>query len=198
MKLDYTLSSTSTAPPIHLAGLMTIMPLARERARMFLNPLNDAMWEYQITTPLRVAAFLAQVAHESGQLQYTRELWGPTQSQLGYEGRADLGNQLPGDGRRYLGRGLIQITGRANYLACSIGLYGDGEVLLDTPERLENTVDACRSAAWFWYDQGLNALADVGNFRSITRRINGGYNGWQDRATYYARAKAILGIREFA
>lgn len=195
MKLDYTLPEP---PPIHLAGLMTIMPLARERARMFLNPLNDAMREYQITTPLRVAAFLAQVAHESGQLQYTRELWGPTQAQLGYEGRADLGNQLPGDGRRYLGRGLIQITGRANYLACSIGLYGDGEILLATPDRLENTVDACRSAAWFWYDRGLNALADVGDFRAITRRINGGYNGWQDRAAYYARAKAILGIGEFA
>lgn len=194
MKLDYALHIPSTAPPIHLAGLMTIMPLARERARMFLNPLNDAMREFDIVAPARVAAFLAQVAHESGQLQYTRELWGPTPAQQGYEGRADLGNLLPGDGRRFLGRGLIQITGRANYLACSRGLYGDAEILLAQPALLEAPDAACRSAAWFWYDRGLNALADAGDFRAITRRINGGYNGWQDRAAYYARAKAILGI----
>lgn len=193
MKLDYTLINPV---PIHLAGLMAIMPLARERARLFLPHLNAAMREFDIIAPPRVAAFLAQVAHESGQLQYTRELWGPTPAQQGYEGRADLGNTQPGDGKRYMGRGFIQITGRANYAACSVGLYADVETLLAKPEMLEEPGAACLSAAWFWADRGLNLLADVGNFRAITRRINGGYNGWQDRNAYYTRAKAVLGVTD--
>ena len=90
-----------------------------------------------------------------------------------YEGRRDLGNTEPGDGVRFRGRGLIQITGRTNYRACSLGLYGD-ERLLQQPEILEGTVDACRSAGWFWQTMNLNKLADIGAFRPITRAINGG------------------------
>lgn len=195
MGLDLRMDHTLTVPaPITLAALMTIMPAAHDLARLYLRPLNDAMQEYAITTTARAAAFLAQIAHESGQLRHAREIWGPTPAQLAYEGRADLGNTQPGDGRRFMGRGLIQITGRANYRACSLDLFGDEGILLEQPELLETPLHASRSAAWFWVNRGLNPLADAGDFRAITRRINGGYSGWQDRTAYHARARAVLGL----
>lgn len=144
------------------------------------------MEEFEIDTPLRQAAFLAQIAHESGSLKYVREL----ASGGAYEGRADLGNTEPGDGVLFKGRGLIQITGRANYRDCGQALGLD---LLDDPSALEQPENACRSAAWFWYSRKLNDLADRGDFRTITKRINGGYNGYQDRLKYYERAKKVLG-----
>ena len=167
--------------------LQKIMPYAGKRSAKFLEPLNLAMWEFGIDTPMRQAAFLAQIAHESGSLKYVREI----ASGDAYEGRRDLGNTEPGDGVRFRGRGLIQITGRTNYRACSLGLFGD-ERLLETPELLEETVAACRSAGWFWKTMNLNALADIGAFRPITKAINGGYNGYDDRLAYYERAKAVL------
>ncbi|HCA26574.1 MAG TPA: chitinase [Betaproteobacteria bacterium] len=170
--------------------LLAIMPLAGSRAEAFLAPLNDAMREYAIDTGLREAAFLAQIAHESGQLRFTRELWGPTAAQSRYEGRADLGNTESGDGKRFLGRGLIQLTGRANYRACGEALGLD---LIDDPRLLEQPPAACRSAGWFWQRHGLNTLADQEQFRTITRRINGGLNGIQEREAYYARALKALG-----
>jgi putative chitinase len=127
------------------------------------------------------------VAHESGSLRYVREI----ASGAAYEGRADLGNTQPGDGRRYKGRGLIQITGRANYAACSQALYGDDR-LIRTPEILEQTEPACESAAWYWWSRGLNELADTGAFRAITKAVNGGFNGYDDRLAYYQRAAAVL------
>lgn len=173
---------------ITLEQLRAIMPQARSRADVYLLPLQEAMTEYGIDTPVRRAAFLAQVAHESGQLRYVREL----ASGEAYEGRADLGNTLPGDGIRFKGRGLIQITGRANYRACSLALFGDLR-LLTQPELLEAPSPACRSAAWFWASRGLNALADAGDFRAITRRINGGINGYAERLAAFERAQAVLG-----
>lgn len=172
---------------ISLEQLKKIMIYAGPRAGVFHEPLCDAMAEFGIDTPLRQAAFLAQLAHESGSLKYVREL----ASGEAYEGRRDLGNTEPGDGVRFRGRGLIQITGRTNYRACSLGLFGD-ERLLEQPELLETPVNACRSAAWFWQTMNLNALADIGAFRPITKAINGGFNGYEDRLTYYERAKAVL------
>ena len=156
----------------------------------YLPVLSDACGEFYIDKPARVAAFLAQIAHESGQLRWVREIWGPTAAQLRYEGRRDLGNVEPGDGRRFLGRGLIQITGRSNYVACSRALYGDPRVLLGQPELLESPDGAARSAAWFWQIKGLNALADAGQFELITRRINGGTNGLAERIVFWRRAQA--------
>lgn len=167
--------------------LREIMPYASKRADVYAAPLSEAMDEFGIDTPMRQAAFIAQVAHESGSLRYVREL----ASGDAYEGRKDLGNTQPGDGVRYKGRGLIQITGRANYRACSLGLFGD-ERLLEHPEILEQFVEACRSAAWFWHSLDLNKLADIGAFRPITKAINGGYNGWDDRLAHYQRAVAVL------
>jgi putative chitinase len=145
------------------------------------------MDEFGIDTPLRQAAFVAQIAHESGSLRYVREL----ASGAAYEGRGDLGNTQPGDGIKFKGRGLIQITGRSNYRACSVALFGD-ERLLQTPALLENMAPACRSAAWFWKTHGLNQWADAEDFTRITRIINGGVNGLADRLAFYVRAKGIL------
>lgn len=174
--------------------LRAIMPAAKSRADQFETPLNVAMAAYGIDTPARQAAFLAQIAHESGQLRYTRELWGPTPTQLRYEGRADLGNTEPGDGFRFRGRGLIQVTGRKNYAACGAAL---GLPLLDQPELIEQPDGACKSAAWFWKTHGLNELADVGEKAQIAicRRINGGLNGLSDRLEFYRKAREILNAK---
>lgn len=172
---------------ITLEQLKKIIPYAGPRAGVFLVPLNEAMTEFGIDTPARAAAFLAQIAHESGSLRYVREIADGT----AYEGRRDLGNTEPGDGVRFKGRGLIQITGRANYRACSLALFGD-ERLLANPEILEDVGPACRSAAWFWQLRALNELADAGAFRAITKAINGGLNGYADRLAYFQRATGVL------
>jgi len=168
-----------------LVQLLAIMPLARSRAAAFLAPLNAAMVEFGITTPARQASFLSQVGHESGQLLYVREL----ASGQAYEGRADLGNTQRGDGVRFRGRGLLQVTGRTNYAACGKALGLD---LLAQPDLIEQTVNACRSAGWFWQTRGLNALADAGDQERVTRRINGGVNGLAERLALYQAARKVL------
>jgi len=175
--------------PITEAQLLRIYPNASQRAGVFVPALNRAMQRYQITTLARQAAFLAQIGHESGQLKWVKEIWGPTPAQSRYEGRKDLGNTQPGDGKRYMGRGLIQITGRENYRRMGAAL---GVPLLDRPELLEQAEWAAASAAWWWSNRGLNELADAGEFEQITRRINGGLNGLGDRLELWARAKEVL------
>ncbi|MNS15888.1 Chitinase class I [compost metagenome] len=175
--------------PITQQQLLQILPNARTQAGVFVPVLNTAMQRYQIVSAKRVAAFLAQIGHESGQLQYVREIWGPTSAQRKYEGREDLGNTEKGDGSKYRGRGLIQITGRANYAACGEALGVD---LISQPELLELPQYAAMSAAWFWKQKGLNDLADQDQFNTITRRINGGLNGLKDRLDIWARARAVL------
>lgn len=147
------------------------------------------MSAFDINTPKRQAAFLAQVGHESGGLHWLRELWGPTPAQIRYEGRADLGNTQPGDGFKYRGRGLIQITGRANYSEAGKAL---GLPLIDFPVLLENPEFAAKSAAWFWKSRGLNELADIDKFERITRRINGGLNGQAERLALYQKAQEAI------
>ena len=171
------------------------MPLKAEfraftdSVKVVVPVLNAAMGHYQIVGAKRVAAFIAQIGHESGQLKYVKEIWGPTAAQARYEGRKDLGNTVAGDGSKYRGRGLIQITGRANYMACSEELGLD---LIKQPELLEKPQHACMSAAWFWATKGLSTLADAGQFDKITQRINGGQNGAADRQSLYARALKVL------
>jgi putative chitinase len=172
--------------------LLAIMPFAKARIAVFLEPLNEAMDEFSINTPARQAAFLAQVGHESGQLCYVRELASGAAYDTGTLAKR-LGNtpEDDDDGERYKGRGLIQITGTDNYKTCSEALFGDDR-LLQFPELLEDPVNACRSAGWFWKSHGLNELADAGDFMRITRRINGGTNGMADRQALYIVAKEIL------
>ena len=161
------------------------------RAELWAPHLTAAMDAYDINSVARQAAFLAQIGHESARLRYVREIWNPVQCpwQSRYEGRADLGNTEPGDGERFMGRGLIQITGRANYDACGKALGLD---LNGTPELLETPKYASLSAGWFWDWKRLNALADVGDFERITRRINGGLNGQDDRLALYSAAQAAF------
>lgn len=171
------------------AATLTLFGVRCDLADRFAGPLTDAMSEYEINTKDRMAAFMAQILHESGMLRYTKEIWGPSAAQVRYEGRKDLGNTEPGDGKRFMGRGLIQTTGRNNYKNTGDALGID---LLSNPEMLETTVLATRSAGWFWKNRGLNELADSGKFETITRRINGGINGLEDRERLFDIARRVF------
>lgn len=165
--------------------LLAIMPNARNRVDRFLPYLNRLLDEFHINTPRRVQHYLAQIAHESGELRYTREI----ASGWAYEGREDLGNTRKGDGVRFKGRGLIQITGRKNYEA-----YKDycGFDVVGKPELLEQPLGAVRSSMWVFQKFGCNDLADQDDIMAITRRINGGLNGIIDRKMYLKRAKTVI------
>jgi predicted chitinase len=166
--------------------LRRIMPnLSQAKAQEYLPHLNRAMQEAGITTKARQTQFLAQLGHESGGLRYMEEI----ASGAAYEGRRDLGNTQPGDGTRFKGRGPIQLTGRANYAAAGRALGID---LVNNPQLAARPEVGFRVATWFWQTRGLNNLADQGNFREITRRINGGYNGLADREAYLRRAQSTL------
>jgi putative chitinase len=171
--------------------LIAIMPTAsvRFRADSFLLWLNQFMPQFDIVGKLREAAFLATVAEESGELRYTRELWGPTEQQQGYEGRADLGNTEPGDGPKFRGRGLIQITGRSNYQAAQDAL---GVKYVDQPELMQSSTEATRTACWWWQAHGCNELADIPDFKAVTRRVNGGLTHFDRRLAYYNSAMGAI------
>ena len=162
----------------------------------FVDVLNDAMAEFEINTPRRQAAFIAQVLHESGGFIYVHEI----ASGHAYDHRADLGNCRPEAiaaaseygstaGAFWRGHGLIQITGYDNHRSCGEALGLD---LVNHPELLEEPSNSCRSAAWFWQTHGLNDLADERQFTHITEIINGGHNGLADREMYYYRALTVL------
>lgn len=166
-------------------SLRTVVPsLSKAEAQSLAVDLAYAMVEFDIVTPKRAAAFLAQIAHESLGFAYSSEI----ASGAAYEGRRDLGNVRPGDGRRFKGRTYIQITGRNNYAAVSRALGVD---FLLYPERLALQRYAAKGAAWWWKTHGCNELADRGDFVALTRRINGGTNGLADRQRYWRRAKPL-------
>jgi putative chitinase len=156
--------------------------------RRYCDVLSKKMLACGIDTPLRMAHFLAQVGHESGELRYCEEIAGGD----AYEGRKDLGNSRPGDGRRFKGRGLIQLTGRANYTVYSkargIDYTTDQGAKLVAADP-ETAVDV---ACWFWTIHKLNALADKDDVAAITRKINGGLNGFDDRKVKLTRAKFFI------
>jgi len=154
----------------------------KDRAERHWFHISDAMKQFNINTPAREAAFLAQIGHESGGLQWVKELWGPTPAQVRYEGRKDLGNTEPGDGFKYRGRGWIQVTGRFNYKKTTERLSDMGcPDFEDNPDALADPQWAALSAAEFWSRNGCNELADAGDFKRITKVINGGLNGYEDR-----------------
>lgn len=170
------------------------------KAAEILDAVSLSCALYDITTPARIAAFLAQVGHESGGFRYTSEIWGPTPAQQRYEGRKDLGNTQPGDGSRYRGHGYIQTTGRANHAAVRDRLRQRLSVEVpdfeEHPEALAELPWACLSAADYWDMRKLNALADAGDFEAITRKVNGGLNGYADRIARWERVKAALNVSE--
>jgi putative chitinase len=200
---------------ITTAQLIAILPNSAPLAATFAPVLNTAMDKYQILTPARIAAFLAQVGHESTQLtvlvenlNYSAEalqrVWPsrfsaaaaaevarkPDQiANIAYASRMGNGAPGSGDGWKYRGRGLIQVTGKANYQKCGDALGVD---LITSPELLEQPQYAAMSAGWFWSVNGLSALADAGDLQAITQKINGGMNGYADRAAIYDRALKVL------
>jgi predicted chitinase len=180
------------------SDLQQIMPrLPQAKRQLYLPFIKRVMEIYEIDTPLRASAFLAQIAHESAELRFMEEIWGPTAQQKKYEPPSELatrlGNTQPGDGFRYRGRGPIQITGRFNYQK-----YGDllGVDLVGNPDLAATPQIAFSTAGLFWKMNGLNELADVQDFITITRRINGGLNGLAERQKYYEIAKNVLGAED--
>jgi putative chitinase len=181
--------------------LLAIMPGApASRRDDYLPFLEAALTEFAIVAAPRQAAFLAQLAHESGQLRFMEEIWGPTEAQRRYEPPGQLatklGNTEVGDGKRFKGRGPIQITGRANYQRFGSLLGTD---FVSNPGLAALPDLAFRIAGLFWMKNGLNELADRSDaeaFREITRRINGGLNGLKERERFYAVACEVLGVSE--
>jgi putative chitinase len=173
--------------PVTADQLRRVMPYSTGKIDLFLGPLNASMEQFAINTAKRQAHFISQIAHESSELRFTAEL----ADGHAYEGRVDLGNTQPGDGSRFKGRGILQITGRANYEACGQAL---GLPLILNPTLLETPGPASRSAGWFWLTHGCNELADLDEFGSITHRINGGYTGIDQRFRYHVAARKALGL----
>jgi len=171
----------------HIQAIMAQSPV--ELVDRYADLLPIQMELHAINTRPRQAHFLAQIGHESGGLRFSEEL----ASGEAYEGRADLGNSQPGDGPRFKGRGLIQLTGRANYARYGAAIRLDLIGSRDARETLANDpTRAIHVACWYWIDRDLNALADRDDLESITRRINGGLNGLDDRRAYLNRAKRLL------
>ena len=193
---------------IATSELVGIMPKGSlQRLSQARRPLSEAMDEYHIDTPLRKAAFVANLAHESGCFRYVEEL----ASGDAYTHRKDLGNTSPAAvkickelgveaGPFWKGRGWIQITGYSNYLALSQDLGVD---FVRNPAFLTGQVYASLSAAWFWNKKKLNDFADAGNFDAVCDIINRGHAtpkigdalGYSDRLAYYERAKNVFGVK---
>ncbi|MBB4611735.1 glycoside hydrolase family 19 protein [Sphingomonas yabuuchiae] len=142
-----------------------------------------------LDAPLRLAHFLAQAGHESAGFTRMYEIWGPTPAQRRYEGRADLGNVKAGDGFRYRGRGILQITGRDNYRRFGKLIGVDIE---SQPDRAAEPAIAIALACAYWTSRRINAAADRDDIEAVTKLINGGLNGINDRLQRLERAKAIL------
>ena len=169
--------------------------LPSETAKRWLDWFQYAIDKAQLNTPRRLAGFIAQALHETGNLRYLRELWGPTPTQLRYEGRSDLGNTFPGDGFKFRGRGIFQTTGRSNYAQAAQRLNIDA---LAHPELLEQPEWAMKSAILYWNTKRrkgltLNQIIDTGDITELTRAINGGTTGLDDRKLKYTRALRALG-----
>jgi putative chitinase len=167
--------------------LRRMMPHAGSRLDAHWPYINPALEKAAINTPERIAAFLAQLAHESGEYRYMEEIADGS----AYEGRRDLGNVHPGDGRRFKGHGPIQITSRLNHWSCGLALGID---LIKDPLLITTPQYGTASACWFWNSRQLSLLADRGWFVAITRAINGGTNGLLDRVRCWHNNCRVLGL----
>lgn len=168
--------------------------LSMERYEQLLGPVSDALERSEATTPRRMAMWLAQIGHESGGLRYMEEIADGSR----YEGRIDLGNTQPGDGRRFKGRGPIQVTGRHNYTALSSWAYQQGltpspTYFVDRPEELATDRYGFYGAVWYWTvaQPHINSLCDAGDLIAVTKAINGGLHGIHDRKKYWTKNQAL-------
>jgi predicted chitinase len=184
--------------------LKQIMPtLSAAKRALYLPHLQSAMTRFKIDTYLREAAFLAQIAHESGEFKFLKELWGPTPAQKRYEKpnamAHTLGNTQVGDGKRFMGRGAIQLTGRSNYRQAShgLGLASDPARDLERNPTLAETPEyAFLVSGWYWDTRHINAAADAKDFRLVTKLINPGMLHHDRRVAYYDRALLVLDQHE--
>ena len=151
----------------------------------FADALPDLCVNYAIDTPVRQQHFIAQCAHESDHWATTKEY----ASGAAYEGRKDLGNTSKGDGRKFRGRGLIQLTGRANYAAAARAMEAP---FLDQPELVERFPFAADVSGWFWRTHGCNELADKDDVKLVTRRVNGGLNGLASRTAALESVRGLI------
>lgn len=151
---------------------------------IFIPSLSTYLNKYQIDTPSRQAMFIAQLLHESAGFKYTKEIWGPSTWQVKYEGNIKLGNINPGDGKKFMGRGLIQLTGRNNYKKFSDWIHDAS--IMEHPERVEQADYAVLSAIWFWDSNSLNKFADINDIQGCTKAVNGSKMlGLEERTKYY-------------
>lgn len=162
-----------------------------DRLQNITDALNQTFDKYQINTFLRMSHFLAQVLHESGAFRYSVEIWGNTPAQKLYDTRTDLGNTaaVDGDGYKYRGRGWIQLTGKTNYTLLSKEF---GKDFVSQPDLVGTEPYDGLSAGWYWNRRSLNAFADQDDIITITKKVNGGYNGLNDRKMWLAKAKGVL------
>ena len=174
--------------------LSKMLPNAtKENIQKFYQPLIETCSIFKIDTPERIAAFIAQLAHESGSLQYVKEIATGEAYDVGRLAER-LGNtpEDDGDGEKYKGRGLIQITGLSNYKEIAKTYNID---CVNHPEILEQPKYAALVSGNYWHTRKLNVFADSGNFKEITRKINGGYNGLEDRIKHWERCKLVMGVK---
>lgn len=196
--------------------LQACLPQANPQAvELFAEPISNTCAEFDISTTNRVAAFIAQCGHESGNLKYVKENLNysaqglckvfPKYFNSGnaaqyernpeaianrvYANRMGNGPEESGDGWAFRGRGLIQLTGKTNYEKCGAGLGVD---LISDPSYLESPEGAARSAGWFWSVNKLNSLADISDIKTMTKKINGGFIGLEDRIKHYEHILHIL------
>lgn len=170
---------------ITLEKLQLAFPRGKEWILQGVVDYQESLADYGIDTDLRRQHLLAQLAHESDGFRTTTEY----ASGAAYEGRRDLGNVHPGDGKRYRGRGLIQLTGRANYVAYSYLFPGDD--IVETPEIVAQFPYAWEVSIAYWSRKNLNKYADLDDIVTITRRINGGLNGLEDRKLRLAKIREL-------
>ncbi len=168
-------------------SLKKIAPGAKVDLQKIGQALTDMGPIYGVNTEVRLEMFIAQAAHETAGFKTLEEY----ATGAAYEGRKDLGNTQPGDGVRFKGRGIFQITGRSNYKDVSKHIFGD-ERLLTNPELLTDPKYATQSALYYWDSRNLSTYADRGDFQGLTKRINGGLNGWADRLNYFEKIKIAL------
>lgn len=163
--------------------LHEIYPMAKSRVEKYLDAINKTLSEFDIITSTQVAAFLAQIGHESLQLYYTEEI----ASGKAYEGRQDLGNTSPGDGVRFKGYGFIQVTGKTNHTKCANYF---GIPLDELPKWLRTPEGACRSSGLYWKTHNINSVAD--DILKTTKKVNGGTNGLKERTKLFQIALGVL------
>lgn len=212
--------TTSSETVLTVALLRQIMPnITAANAEKYVEPLASAMSEVNIDTPLRQAHFIAQIAHESGSFRYVEENLNYSESALNavfgkyfnagnpaadyarqpekiancvYADRMGNGDQGSGEGWKFRGRGLIQLTGKSNYEAFAD--FCDQDLLNNPALVASDPLLAVSTATWYWQSRDLNRYADTDDITGVTKRINGGTNGLDDRKAFLERAKEAFGI----